>query len=78
MLTAQFDSVERALWAALRSLEERVALMQRLAERARRRGNRAVASMFDEKRERISEDVRAIHGVIATGKALDPVGHEQM
>ena len=49
MLAAQTDSVDRALWTALRSLEERAALTHRLAERAHRRGHRWIERAFEER-----------------------------
>jgi two-component system chemotaxis response regulator CheB len=49
MLAAQTDSVDRALWTALRSLEERAALTHRLAERARDRRHHWVARAFEER-----------------------------
>ena len=49
MLAAQTDSVDRALWAALRSLEERAALTRRLAERAHRRHHAGVAQAFEQR-----------------------------
>src|SRR5262249_26214928 len=74
MIAAQRDAVERALWAAMRALEERGALMRRLADHARRRGHEIVATMFDERSKKVEGDVKAIHDVIATGRALEPVG----
>ncbi|HEU4936297.1 MAG TPA: chemotaxis protein CheB [Vicinamibacterales bacterium] len=49
MLAAQTDSVDRALWTALRSLEERAALTHRLAGRARARNHNRVARAFEER-----------------------------
>jgi two-component system chemotaxis response regulator CheB len=49
MLAAQTDSVDRALWIALRSMEERAALTHRLAERARARRHHWVARAFEER-----------------------------
>jgi two-component system, chemotaxis family, protein-glutamate methylesterase/glutaminase len=49
MLAAQTDSVDRALWTALRSLEERAALTHRLAERAHQRNHRWVARAFEDR-----------------------------
>ena len=49
MLAAQVDSVDRALWTALRALEERAALSRKLAERARARQHRWVANAFDQR-----------------------------
>lgn len=49
MLAAQTDSVDRALWAALRALEERAALMRKLSLRARDRNHLRVAEAFEER-----------------------------
>jgi two-component system chemotaxis response regulator CheB len=49
MLAAQTDSVDRALWTALRALEERAALTHRLAERAQQRRHKWVARAFEER-----------------------------
>lgn len=49
MLAAQTDSVDRALWTALRSVEERAALTHRLAERARARGHHWAARAFEQR-----------------------------
>ena len=49
MLAAQTDSVDRALWAALRSLEERAALTRKLSDRARERKHDWVAEAFAER-----------------------------
>jgi two-component system chemotaxis response regulator CheB len=43
----QADQVERALWTALRSIEERAAMHRRLAERVRLRGGTHSASRFE-------------------------------
>lgn len=49
MLAAQTDEVDRALWVALRTLEERAALAHRLAERARRHQQHWVDKAFSER-----------------------------
>lgn len=46
MLAAQSDEVDRALWVALRTLEERAALSHKLAERGRGRGQQWVDQAF--------------------------------
>ena len=46
MMSAQTDEVDRALWIALRTLEERAALAHRLAERARDHGQQWVDHAF--------------------------------
>ena len=49
MIAAQTDSVDRALWAALRALEERAALTRRLSHRARQNQHAYVANAFAER-----------------------------
>jgi len=49
MLAAQTDEVDRALWTALRTLEERAALSLRLAERARQREHHWVDKAFTQR-----------------------------
>src|SRR5262245_28467433 len=71
---AQSQSVERALWSALKALEERTALMRKLADQARRRGHEAVAAMFDDRSRTVDNDVRAIHKLILSSETLEPVG----
>lgn len=46
LFAAQTEEVERALWTALRALEERVALQQKLAERAERQSHRLTVRQF--------------------------------
>ena len=46
MIAAQTDEVDRALWTALRTLEERAAMAHRLAERARDRHHPLVDRAF--------------------------------
>ena len=60
MLAAQTDSVDRALWAALRSLEERAALTRRMAERARRRRLAGLATAFDQRASAAEEHAAAV------------------
>ncbi|HKF42348.1 MAG TPA: chemotaxis protein CheB [Thermoanaerobaculia bacterium] len=47
---AQGESVERALWSALRVLEERISFLKRLKEDASHRGVSTLADHFEEKR----------------------------
>jgi two-component system chemotaxis response regulator CheB len=49
MTVEQEQATERALWAALRSLEEKAALSRRLAENARRRSHSIIADRFAER-----------------------------
>ena len=64
MLAAQIDSVDRALWAALRALEERVALTRRLADRARRRRHEGVAVAFEQRAEAAAEPAAVVRDML--------------
>jgi len=63
MLAAQTDEVDRALWVALRTLEERAALAHRLAERGRGRSQHWVDKAFSQRAreaEREASQIRAL------------------
>jgi two-component system chemotaxis response regulator CheB len=72
MLAAHTDSVDRALWAALRALEERAALTRKLAARARQRRHGWVSQAF-EQRALESEEHAAIVKEILRNRA-EPAG----
>jgi two-component system chemotaxis response regulator CheB len=73
MVNAQAETGERALWTALRTLEERLALMRKLAGNARRRGHVMVAGMFEERAQQVDSDIEAIHSLIVAGRSFEPV-----
>jgi two-component system chemotaxis response regulator CheB len=75
---AQTQSVERALWSALKALEERVALIRKLAARARRRGHEAVATMFEERSRLVDHDVRVLHDLIVGSATLEQTGRQSI
>jgi len=63
MVAAQSDEVDRALWVALRTLEERAALAYRLAERGRERSHHWVDHAFTTRAreaEREAADIREL------------------
>lgn len=66
MLAAQTDSVDRALWAALRSLEERAALNRKMANRASDRNQPSAAKSFAD-RARVAEE----HSTVVRGLLED-------
>jgi two-component system chemotaxis response regulator CheB len=63
MVAAQTDEVDRALWVALRTLEERAALAHRLAERGRYRHHLGVEKAFTARAleaEREADQIREV------------------
>ncbi|MGA9771400.1 MAG: chemotaxis protein CheB [Blastocatellia bacterium] len=64
LLSEQSKSLEAALWAALRSLEENVTLTRRLASRLRNRGSERSAKRFDQKAEELEQRVGLIRNVL--------------
>ncbi len=69
------SAVERALWLAIRSLEERARLTGRLADSARERGHHLSASQFSQAAEEAKRSAdaltAALHGMTVE-VAADP------
>jgi two-component system chemotaxis response regulator CheB len=64
LLALHADGVERAMWTAARSLEDRAMLLRRIAERTRRVGNTRSAEQFDHDAERALGESLAIRDAI--------------
>jgi two-component system chemotaxis response regulator CheB len=64
MLAAQTDEVDRALWIALRTLEERAALAHRLAERGRERGQLWVDRAFTTRANETSTEIERLRELL--------------
>jgi two-component system chemotaxis response regulator CheB len=73
MLAAQTDSVDRALWIALRSLEERAALTHRLSDRARRRNHTWVSKAFEERAKAADEHAAVVRDLLTNRMSLHEV-----
>ena len=58
------DSVERALWAALRALEENAALVRRLADRASKRGHNRSAAMFQSRAGSLEQEAATVRTIL--------------
>jgi two-component system chemotaxis response regulator CheB len=67
LLSDQADTIERALWTALRALEEQGALKRRLAERARLQGNVATAAHFDERARDLNDQAEQVRSLLLVG-----------
>ena len=73
MLAAHTDTVDRALWFALKALEERVALTRKLADRARRRQHTWVARAFEERALAAEEHAATVREVLSSRTATHVV-----
>lgn len=65
------ESLERAIWSAVRTLEESSELNRRLAERARQRGHELVASRFDKNADEKQEHAATLRTVILAKTSLE-------
>ena len=68
MVAEQAQSTERALWAALRSLEEKAALSRRLAESARDRNHSRMAKKFAARAADAEQHAETIRQLLLAGK----------
>jgi two-component system chemotaxis response regulator CheB len=62
------EALERALWAALRTLEESVELNRRLAERAKRARHTLIARRFEERSRVAAGDAEVLRRMLSNAK----------
>lgn len=68
LLNGQSEALEAALWTALRSLEERNDLLERVARRARDQGNDSAAERLDERAGDCRENATLLRRVLLSTK----------
>jgi len=68
MMEDQNESAERALWAALRALQERTDLAGRMAKRASDRGLKLAAKRYIEVAESTAHDAEVLRNMLTNGK----------
>lgn len=71
-LAKQTDSVEEALWVALRVLEENISLTRRMAERAALHNRPRSAARFTEQIESAQRQAEVLRNVLKSGAAMNP------
>jgi two-component system, chemotaxis family, protein-glutamate methylesterase/glutaminase len=71
MLELHGDSVETALWTALRVLEERMHFLDGLATRQRRRGSEYAARSLDRRARGVEQRVEILRRAIARGETAE-------
>ncbi|HSC03248.1 MAG TPA: chemotaxis protein CheB [Solirubrobacteraceae bacterium] len=65
LIDAQADEVEGALWAAIRALADRAALLQRMAQQAEKRGQPRSARRFRRQSQAASEQAEIVRQALA-------------
>lgn len=71
VLDAQAQSLERALWAALKSLEEHSELFRRLADRAKANKHNIAARRFHERSQTSAENAKVIRDMLSESGAVE-------
>jgi two-component system chemotaxis response regulator CheB len=72
LLAAQSDATERALWTALRSLQERISLRRRLLDDAKSKQLTQLSGLFTETIEDMQRQARSLHELLlAVGNGHD-------
>jgi two-component system chemotaxis response regulator CheB len=70
MLAEQGKALENGLWTAVRALEERAALLDRLASQAKQRESVQIAGRFHEQAREAERQAETIRQVLASGKTI--------
>lgn len=68
------DMVEHALWAAVRALDERILLLERIANRAQAQGAAITVTRLRESAEEARKDAELIRKIISNGKPISEAG----
>jgi two-component system chemotaxis response regulator CheB len=76
LLADQSDAVEAALWAALRALEENIALSLKIVNRMRKRGREKTAQRFTEQAQDSEMRAEVLRRVLLDRKTADPAEPE--
>ena len=72
LLQSQAETLEEALWVALRALEERESLARRLTEHAVARGLRMVATRYAEQAEAMARRAETVRKFLADPEKATP------
>jgi two-component system, chemotaxis family, protein-glutamate methylesterase/glutaminase len=76
LLAKQSDSLEAALWAALRSLEENAAMARRMEKRAREHGNEMSRRRYERRGQEADKHSKLLRSMLEAGGAADHLASE--
>lgn len=71
LMEGQTEALERALWSAIRGMEERAALMRRLGQRMREGGNTITAHRFDRQAQEMEEQASLLRQFVLDNHVTD-------
>jgi len=71
LLAKQSDSLDAALWAALRSLEENAAMARRMEKRAREHGNEMSRRRYERRAHETEKHAKLLRSMLETGGVGD-------
>jgi two-component system chemotaxis response regulator CheB len=74
LLAGQNDSLEMSLWVALRALEERAELLDRIASRFRKRGSMEQAERFNEDKLVVEERAEIVRRALLDSELIEGEG----
>lgn len=77
MVTLQAQALESALWSAIRTLEEKAELCQRLSERALKRGSKKSAARFSDASRQARHGSETIRQLLQSGTNGVPIVEEE-
>lgn len=72
LFAEQADSLETALWTAVRALEERASFLRLLATRMRNRGQTRLVERYEKQADDLERQAGVIRQVIRTSTLIDP------
>ena len=76
VIAAQSEEADRALWIALKVIEEQAAMSRRLAERARARGHDLLARDFEAKVHDAEQRAMVLQQILWKDRPRNPLKHE--
>lgn len=76
MIAEQAEALERALWIAVRTLDEKADLMRRMAEHSATRGTPERARHYDDERANAKENAEAIRQLLRTSNQAPVIDQE--
>jgi two-component system chemotaxis response regulator CheB len=78
MMAEQSESIEEAMWAALKTLEEQVSISRRMAEQSRKNGRAWMAQRFEERQHEAEKRVNLLVTALQKSEVTLPIVEEDV